>query len=334
MRDLRFNGLVLIPSDHCNIRCGHCAPECGPSLKAPWDVELLKRCISDARKIANLKKHVHFCGGEPFLYFTQMLEVADYANQNGFTHSVVTNGFWGRKPERATAMLRQLISFGLCRVELSTDVFHQEFLPMWIIQEAIQVLKALDVPTALRVITTKRHTVDYTLRQLRPQDLDDIEIVGSPVVPIGRAAYTVAPEEFYLSASGAFGSCDTALNLTVRSDGGVYPCCAGSEENPSLSLGNINDFPVDVLVSNAEINLLIRQLVHSGPSSFFGILEEAGLSHKIKPEYTNICHACSELFADPEVVDAIRTRIQVEEQRLVAELVSAVSSSSVSAIDG
>jgi pyruvate-formate lyase-activating enzyme len=327
MKDLHFNGLVLIPSDHCNIRCRHCAPECGPDLKSPWDVEALKKCITDAAKIPNLRRRVHFAGGEPFLYFNQMLEVCAHAHESGFVHSVVTNGFWAKNPTRAITMFQRLVTLGLCRVELSTDVFHQEFLPMHVVHQAIQVLKEVDVPITLRVVTTRKHSVDTILRQLKPEDLNDIEIVGAPVVPVGRAAYAVPKNEFYLSTSGACGSCDTLLNLTVRSDGNVYPCCAGSEENPSLSLGNISQFPIDALVQNAEMNLMIRRLVHSGPSSFFAILREEGLGHKIRPEYTNICHACTELFADAEVVDSIRRRTHTEEQQLLAELLVPASGS-------
>ena len=285
-------------------------------------MELLKKCISDATKIPNLTKRIHFAGGEPFLYFEQMLEVCRHAQGCGFVHSLVTNGFWARKPQRASEMFERLKRLGLCRVELSTDVFHQEFLPMWIVSNAIKVLKAVGIPITLRVVTTRRHSVDTVLRQLTPDDLDDIEIVGSPVVPVGRATYAVPKDEFYLSPSGAHGSCDTLLNLTVRSDGNVYPCCAGSEENPSLSLGNIVNFPIDTLVRNAEINLMIRRLIHAGPSSFFALLSAEGLAHKIRSEYTNICHACTELFADEEVVDAIRRQIGAEERQLLSELVS------------
>src|ERR1700721_2151488 len=96
---LRFNALGLIPSDHCNITCRHCAPECGPKLKHAWDVQLLKQCISDAVKIENLQRRVHFAGGEPFLYHRQMSQLCAHAKQHGFTSTVVTNGFWAKNKD-------------------------------------------------------------------------------------------------------------------------------------------------------------------------------------------------------------------------------------------
>lgn len=105
----------------------------------------------------------------------------------------------------------------------------------------------------------------------------------------------------------------------MRSDGSVYPCCAGSEENPSLSLGNIENIPLDVLVRGAEMNLMMKRLVFAGPAAYFDVLNEAGLGHKLKSEYTNICHACTELFADPEVVGVIQEHVLKEQQKVYAQ---------------
>jgi len=318
--NLAFNSLVLIPSDHCNITCRHCAPECGPKLKQPWNVELLKTCITDARMIPGLHRRVHFAGGEPFLYFDQMAQVAEHAYSSGFTTSVVTNGFWARNHGRATAMFTRLLRAGLCRVELSTDVFHQEHLPMQVIRDAVQLLKELGISITLRIVTTRLHTVDKTLRQLRPEDLDGVEVVGSPAVPMGRALSAIKSDEFYQSKNGMTGVCETLLNLTIRSDGSVFPCCSGSEENPSLSLGNVRQFPLHTIVQNADVNLMIKRLVHSGPASFFELLRAVGLGHKIREEYTNICHLCTAFFSDPKIVNAIKGAMSVEEQNLVADV--------------
>jgi pyruvate-formate lyase-activating enzyme len=318
---LTFNALVLIPSDHCNITCRHCAPECGPKLKHAWDVDMLRRCIADAAKIPNLYKSVHFAGGEPFLYYKQMLELCRHAKQNGFVSTLVTNGFWGKNKDRATAMFRSLAEADLVRVELSTDIFHQEYIPLTVISRAIEVLKDLGIAITLRVITTRKHTVDHTIAGLSADLLDGVEIMGSPVVPTGRALTAIPHDEYYLCEAGALGCCDTLLNLTVRPDGGVFPCCAGSEQNPSLSLGNICELPIDVIVRNAERNLMVKRLVHSGPAAFFPILHEAGLAHKLDAQYTNICHLCTQVFADPELVEAIGAKMfRLQQESLIDAL--------------
>lgn len=315
---LEFKSLVIIPSDHCNISCKHCASQCGPTSNHPWDVQIFKKCIEDASKIPNLTKHVHLAGGEPFLYFPQLFELALHAQKFGFTISVVTNGFWGFNQERSKDQISHLVDAGLTRVELSHDSFHKEFVPIQTIRGAIRILKEAGVHITLRVITTRKHMIDETIRDLSLglslEDLDGLSIVGSPVVPVGRALLTVPEEEYYLSTSGTIGACSTLLNLTVRPDGNVSPCCAGSDLNLSLSLGNINNTPLDCIVRNAEWNFLVKQLVYQGIASFFPVLRKVGLGNKIKPLYTNICHACTELFGDPDTVSAIKSYILIMQQ--------------------
>ena len=227
-----FNALVLIPSDHCNITCRHCAPACGPAPKRAWNVELIRRCLNEAANLPNVGKRVHFAGGEPFLYYPQMLELVRHARSLGFDISIVTNGFWGKNEARATMMVGELVDAGLTRVELSTDVFHQEHIPVPTIRRSIQVLKSASVKIILRVITSRKHTVEETLRQLTVEDLDGLEIAGSPVVPVGRAKEAVPEDEVYLTPYGTHGTCHNMLNLTVRPDWNVAPCCAGSENTP------------------------------------------------------------------------------------------------------
>ena len=315
---LSFNALVLIPSEHCNISCRHCAPECGPTLKKAWDVPLLKKCITDACGITTLTKRVHFAGGEPFLYYPSMLELAAHAYGSGFVCSLVTNGFWSRNKKRAFAMFENLILVGLGRVELSTDIFHQEQLPIEAVRDAIEILRKLQIPITLRVVTTRKHPVSETLQRLGPDYLDGLEIVGSPVIPLGRAAVAVPEDELYLSVDGVAGCCSTLLNLTVRSDGSVYPCCAGSEENPSLSLGNLSTASIVTIVGRAELNLTIKRLIHSGPKAFYPVLEKAGLTEKMSSSYTNICHLCSSLFSDEKIVSAISIALKAEEESVIA----------------
>lgn len=302
---LRYHSLVLIPSDHCNISCRHCAPECGPETRHPWDVELFKRCISEAAKIPNLRKNVHFAGGEPFLYFPQMLELTRHGVAQGFTCSIVTNGFWGVNETRAAKMIGSLVESGLKRVELSVDHFHLEFVPAATLSRAIRVMKQHRVTICMRVVTTKKHQVDETLRQFSMEDLDDVEINGGALVPTGRAITDVSADEYYVSPHGGYGSCSDFLNLTIRPDGNVGPCCAGAENTPSLSLGNVHRDSLDAIVKRVARGGFLERVVEEGPSAFFEPLRAAGMGHKIRPQYAGICHACNELFRDPEVLRAI-----------------------------
>ena len=115
-------------------------------------------------------------------------------------------GFWGVNARRAATMIVGLVENGLRRVELSVDHFHLEFLPVRTIRESIRVLKQAGVLTCMRVVTTRKHQIDETLRQFTPADLDGIEINASGLIPTGRALCEVCPDEYYSSPEGGFGT--------------------------------------------------------------------------------------------------------------------------------
>ena len=67
---------------------------------------------------------------------------------------------------------------------------------------------------------------------------------------------------------------------------------------------------------------MAKQLFFQGPASFYEALHEAGLGHKIKPDYTNICHICCDLFGDPEIVRALRAWVGASQEQSLASIFS------------
>lgn len=142
---------------------------------------------------------------------------------------------------------------------------------------------------------------------------------------MGRALTAIDENEYYLNENGSKGNCSDSLNLTIRADGHVAVCCAGSDLTESLWIGNINTSSINSIAEMVEWNILIKKLVHQGPSSFFEILRNAGLEYKIKKSYTNICHACYELFNDPDVVREVRKWIQETQRNALIKSIKNIS---------
>lgn len=70
-----------------------------------------------------------------------MLETAEHAYKEGFLISAVTNGFWGYSENSAVEKFTKLKQMGLCRIELSFDSFHREFISLKTIKKSIKILK-------------------------------------------------------------------------------------------------------------------------------------------------------------------------------------------------
>jgi MoaA/NifB/PqqE/SkfB family radical SAM enzyme len=299
-----FRSLVLVPSYDCTARCAHCYPSCGPRSGRPWDSGFVERAIRGAARlpVEVLNRYVHFAGGEPFLYFAQLVKGLECARSHGFRSSVVTNGFWAVSERAAEAKVRALVPLGLKRVELSVDTFHQEFVPLTRIRVLLRVLRRFGLEIFLRTVTTVRRDAWSAIAGIPLEELVGTMLVASPVSPAGRALDTI-PESEFLYSRNLDGCCFRQLNLTVRFDGNVSPCCAGSDTVPALSLGNIHRESYEEIVARLPYQFHLRALFCQGPMALAKALKAGGLGSKLKPRYVSMCHMCGEFFSDPEIVD-------------------------------
>ncbi len=136
----------------------------------------------------------------------------------------------------------------------------------------------------------------------------------------GRAATAIPAEDFWTRPGLPEGHCADILNLTVTPDGGVYPCCAGSELCPSLRIGSIHEQSLAEMMAASRGHFLLRTLIHAGPRHFAGLIAGTGLAGRLRPGYEDICDLCGHLFTDPEMAEAVRQRLdlRVGELRLAA----------------
>lgn len=301
---LRFNALVLIITDHCNLSCSHCYPECGPDRTAGTRVERFKAVIDQVAVRAEVRPALHLAGGEPTLLMPELCALVEHGRARGFSCSVVTNGWWGRTPDFAEQTVRRLAAAGVERVELSVDAFHQERLPIASARNALLALRAAGLEVNLRVCTTLRQTAAMALAGLDALDLAGVAGAFGPVIPVGRAARVVPREEWVAASEWPPGACANALNLTVRPSGNLSPCCAGSDLSPALSLGNAFDRPVAELLERSQRNVLVRTLTSLGPARLAALLPEE-LRARLPGPFASACHLCSQLTKDEELTACV-----------------------------
>jgi len=302
---LEFNALVLIITEQCNISCRHCALGSSPHLSRPIDVKLFQNAIKDAAHLPNVRKECAFAGGEPTLYIDELECLMETAVTEGMSPSVTTNGWWGKTEETATTILSRLFNAGLRRMELSVDVFHQEFIPIKNIRTALHLAREHGISVILRVCVTREHHAGRALQWLDTNDLEGVLVAISHIIPIGRAKTQCPSNQNYYSKRAIFGNCRDFLNLTISPNGNVSPCCAGSDMIPFLSLGNFREKGLEIIMDQLRFNKVIQQLVRMGPASFFKALSKRTRTRILSQPSVNICHLCSLLFNDEDACDEI-----------------------------
>jgi len=301
-----FNSLVMVPSYRCNARCAHCISECGDNFAAGWDKNFVDEVIRQAESIPHteLGRRIHFAGGEPFLFFDNLLYGLRKARESGFETSVVTNGFWGTNTKSAEEFASRLWENGLSRIEISVDHFHQARIPINSVRLAIKALKDREIPIYLRIIETQSHKLPDAIQDIPLEELIDVYLVASPLIPLGRARSLIENEK-NTQIKTPEGCCLWQLNLTVTPDGFVYPCCAGSELSKALRLGTLKQTSLWNILDNLKYRMELHGLFREGPGKLLEIVRAILPAYERKT-YVDMCHACVELFQDPKAVSIIR----------------------------
>lgn len=258
------------------------------------DSDTICRLLDEARKLDQIKK-VIFTGGEPFIY-KDLNKIVNKAGRLFPRVSIATNCSWATSYEVAKKILRPLVMSGLSGLLVSADAFHQEFIPVQNVKNAINVALAFGVAVGVRSIDTPTlteadfpHGVGFTMY---------------PAVSAGRAR-GMAHDDVKLELGER---CPAVLAPTVLPDGNVQMCISSLYRKPDETLvrGNIYDEPFDDILRRTQDDPILRAVVIGGFQRLIDAVQVAGLGHKLKPEYADTCALCVHLLGDPDMLGALQ----------------------------
>jgi MoaA/NifB/PqqE/SkfB family radical SAM enzyme len=297
---LRNVGLLL--TYHCQASCAHCIIRAGPGRHEEVSLEDARTWI---RAIASYRdRYVYLLsltGGEPFSNLDLLREVMQAAVEGKFYVSVATNGFWATSRRSAVALLHSLprISFLL----LSTDVYHQLYVPFEHIRNAIEAAQDCGIPYYVSMVTDDedepdfRRTKQEILKSTRPDQIR----VGT-VFPVGRAAQIESQLRRGWSPQPPKEVCQAASSPCIFPDGRVFGCIGPLLElqgEQPLYLGTLRDIPMEEILERAETNIVLHALRLWGPHRLIAMSREAGLGRYLPKEFVSgsICDACYRLLS-------------------------------------
>ncbi len=310
-----FDTLALIVTRKCTSQCSICCLECGPHSNGKLPMELTLSCIEQASKINGINS-VGISGGEPFIYFDELLAWVSASKSHKLMSSCTTNGYWATNPTITRKKLSQLQNAGLTAIKVSMDIFHQEYVPLENIRNIITSSKEIGLFCQTQCVVTRssEHLKDI-LPQLEEAALL-IRFIEIPCVPVGRASRKIAPTDFIYRNGIPEHSCRLMNDLTVLPNGEVYPCCSQGGFTPPLRLGSATDMPLAQLVERFQEDALYRRLLQSGPAWFLRAVQEAGLSSRLQQRYVDVCHLCHDLLSDPEIATVAREAAEVADNQI------------------
>jgi hypothetical protein len=261
--------------------CDHCFVWGSPDQSGVMTTEQVRDVFDQGQAIGSVQA-AWFEGGEPFLYYGQLLEGLRLAKDRGWSTGIVSNGYWATSREDALASLRPLIEAGLDDLLLSEDALHgsdEEPLP----SNAIAAAEELGLGKG----TIAMRNADASIEG--PFTPKGEPITGGAIRFRGRAARELAAglpgrpwEELVTCPHEELAS---PARVHVDSQGYVHIC-------QGMAMGNLFEAPLaDLLAAYVpERHPVCGPLLSGGPAA---LSREYDLPHA--ESYVDECHMCFEM---------------------------------------
>lgn len=276
-----LTGIHFLLTYTCLFECDHCFVFGSPQAKGTFRPDQIREILDEAVKIGTVNT-IYFEGGEPFLFYSLMLEGVRLARERGFSAGIVTNGYWATSVEAAEQALAPLHELGITDLSVSDDAFHyeEEASPAKI---ALAAAERLGMPAGS--ICIEKPLVDYAVDEVSERGLP---IIGGGVRFRGRAVETLT-EGLPTRPWQTLTECP---HEDLRDPGRVHVDAYGHVHLcQGLSMGNMWETPLSLLVAEyrAEEHPICSPLLEGGPALLaerYGIEPQQG--------YIEECHFCYE----------------------------------------
>jgi hypothetical protein len=286
--------LGILMWNTCNAKCAHCAVNSGPKERSAMTDEDIFSLI-DACFYNDNNPKIGLSGGEAFVFFDRLCRIVKYATDRGAKVSINTNAFWATSVQKAVEIVGKLKQIALSRLVVSTDQYHEWYIPQERVLNSIDACKIVHLEVELQFVAAKNTTRLADFLAEHGDRLLNINCREIPCHPVGRAATEVPETALFLKGGVPDGLCPSAI-LSVSAAGNIIPCCNTAGHLPALQLGTISERLEDVhrrFLSSPLLNILVTK----GPKALVEAAERAGYCRR-ENGYVDQCHLCYDLFRD------------------------------------
>jgi len=294
--------LGIVFTNKCNAKCSHCSTSCGPDKRETLGLDRVKRLMTEAAEFGSGESFCYsITGGEPFLFFEQLVEMVKTGTAVGAKMTCVTNGYWATDVVRAMKKVETLKAAGLKAIAISTSEYHQQFVPLDRVRNAANAAIEAGLDVIIKYPYTRQSLLPTELAALLgPELANKVTINAFSVMPTVRTGFELSPEAIVGSPGIPEGQCPSAV-VTVREDGQAYTCCIPGGFVEPLRLGNIETDSLACIYERFEGGDLQQILFSEGPAFIARKAIAKGLGHQLEATYSDVCHLCTDILAKPDL---------------------------------
>jgi MoaA/NifB/PqqE/SkfB family radical SAM enzyme len=311
-----FSNIEIVVTSKCNIGCRHCIYDCQPFSTEKLSKPIIKDLIRQASTLNSVKSIV-FTGGEAFLEYSSLIESVALCEDLGLEASAVTNGYWALTAQISRQKLKELR--GLKTLNVSTDSFHQEFVPADKIRNIIEACRELGIKCVVRVSYLNDPVSEIGNIKEQLTGLDGFyTIVAIPVAPFGRAATLKETCTIYSYDPRGIPCCG-ADDPVIDANGDVKFCPGGLFSHPKnrlLKVGNIYDETLEKIKKSAHLNPIVQTLRLHGPSGLVRIVRNQAKKDGVPfvppqtEEMRDLCSLCEYVIANPDNAKTLQRAVR------------------------
>jgi hypothetical protein len=274
--NMQLSGLHILLTYRCILECDHCFVWGSPRQTGVLTMEDISRILRQARE-AGIQS-IYFEGGEPFLYYAELVHGVQEAAEMGFDVGIVSNAYWAISIADAIEWL-QPFAGRITNLAISSDLYHCDKCLGEEPQNAIAAAKWLKIPADILSISQP----DETAPSVRGQLSDEAGVMYR-----GRAADILAPKHM----TRPWKSLDSCVNEDLDDPGRVHVDVQGNlHVCQGVIIGNLFQKPLKQICEEfrTDAHPICSLLLQGGPAA---LVSEFNLDHR--PAYADACHLCYE----------------------------------------
>lgn len=296
--------LVFVYTLKCNAECEICCFNCTPHETEKINYETVSRLIKEAAETKAFNE-ISITGGEALLYRNEVESLIELSNSYKFRTILTTNAFWAKSIDAAYETLYKLKEIGLSLLSVSTDEFHNKFIPTEFVENLIIANEKVKIPITFQSVVTRKTTYEHKLIKKYP----NYTWRKGLCQPVGRAVKTIPSEDYIYSKYD--GKCIYSDILTIMPDGSCYPCCSQGVRLDNLKIGSVYEQSLQDLIKAKKNHKFTKIMIYRGPKWLIETGEAEGhyLSNPMK-NYVSCCHLCHEISKDKVYLEKVKNIIE------------------------
>jgi pyruvate-formate lyase-activating enzyme len=307
--------IVVSITEACNLRCSHCIARTDPKNERTGRLspENTKKFASQFPALKTAGVHfITFIGGEPFLAPESLSELSQAAHEAGIKTAVVTSGYWASSRSRAEKILDAFSSIDTWH--LSTDAFHERFVPLDTIIHAAEAVSSRGKNAVIRVATSDTTDEKNTslCEKLHKRLPENIPVLLQPVVNIHCGVIE------HQSMKNMKNWPCVPIGMGLRYDGTISPCCSGLFYESVHPFHYVNAVEKGIVTAYKEwrSDPLMQLMRGAGFLPILSWIADTFPEHEIlKKPLRHPCECCIQLWKDPLISLEIRRRAELPGNR-------------------